>query len=132
MRGYTQLTQEERYQIYILIKAGHAQSEIAEMLAHHKSTISRELRRNHGLKGYRPKQARRLALSRRRDLFCRGGLWAVTSPVSTPLAPFSGMRSATPRKGVPSHGQRETPYWRDKRGPTFVFRRWINRGVLGK
>ena len=61
MRGYTQLIQEERYQIYILIKAGHAQSEIAEMLAHHKSTISRELRRNHGLKGYRSKQAHRLA-----------------------------------------------------------------------
>ena len=31
MRGYTQLTQEERYQIYALKKAGHIQAEIAEI-----------------------------------------------------------------------------------------------------
>ena len=29
MRGYTQLTQEERYQIYALKEAGHSQKEIA-------------------------------------------------------------------------------------------------------
>lgn len=67
MSGYTQLTQGERYQIYILKKAGHRQSEIAEMLGRHKSTISRELRRNQGLKGYRPKPAQQLALGRRRS-----------------------------------------------------------------
>lgn len=65
MRTYTQLTREERYQIYALKQAGHQQSEIAEMLGRHKSTISRELRRNRGLRGYRPKQAHRLALARR-------------------------------------------------------------------
>jgi IS30 family transposase len=32
----------------------------------HKSTISRELRRNRGLKGYRPKQAHQFALNRRK------------------------------------------------------------------
>jgi len=32
MRGYTQLTQEERYQIYALKKAGHSQAEIATLL----------------------------------------------------------------------------------------------------
>jgi len=46
MRGYTQLTQEERYQIYILNKAEYCQTEIAELLERDKSTISRELRRN--------------------------------------------------------------------------------------
>ena len=61
---YTQLTQEERYQIYALMKAGHSQSEIATLLGRHKSTISRELRRNQGLRGYRPKQAQRLAWAR--------------------------------------------------------------------
>ena len=65
MSGYTQLTQEERYQIHILKRAGHTQSEIAEMLGRHKATISRELARNTGLSGYRPKQAQRLALTRR-------------------------------------------------------------------
>ena len=67
MRGYTQLTQEERYQIYALKKAGHSQTEIATLLERDKSTISRELRRNRGLKGYRPQQAHNLALGRRYD-----------------------------------------------------------------
>jgi IS30 family transposase len=65
MRTYTQLTHEQRYQIYSLLKAGHNQTEIAHNIRVHKSTISRELRRNRGLKGYRPKQAHELALSRR-------------------------------------------------------------------
>ena len=65
MRDYTQLTQEERYQIEALLKMGHPQSRIAVVLKRHKSTISREVRRNRGLRGYRPKQAQRLALARR-------------------------------------------------------------------
>ena len=62
MRGYTQLVHEQRYQIYALMKAEHNQTEIAEILGVHKSTISRELRRNCGLRGYRPKQAHSLAM----------------------------------------------------------------------
>ena len=65
MRDYTQLTQEERYQIEALLKMGHHQSEIAVVLKRHKSTISREVRRNRGLRGYRPKQAQHRALARR-------------------------------------------------------------------
>ena len=65
MRQYTQLTQEQRYQIYALMKAGHNQTETARILEVHKSTISRELRRNRGLRGYRPQQAERLAVTRR-------------------------------------------------------------------
>ena len=52
---YKQLTQEERYQIYALIKAGNNQKQIAEELTRSPSSISRELKRNKGLKGYRPK-----------------------------------------------------------------------------
>jgi len=63
--NYTQLTQEERYQIYILNKAEYSQAEIAGLLERDKSTISRELRRNRGLKGYRPRQAHSLTLMRR-------------------------------------------------------------------
>jgi IS30 family transposase len=44
---------------------GHLQVEIAKAIGVHKSTISRELRRNRGLRGYRPKQAHQLAMSRR-------------------------------------------------------------------
>ena len=65
MRDYTQLTQEEQYQIEALLKMGHHQSEIAVVLNRDKSTISREVRRNRGLRGYRPKQAQRPALARR-------------------------------------------------------------------
>ncbi len=71
MRTYTQLTQEQRYQIYALLKAGHKQSEIARLIKLHKSTISRELRRNRGLKGYRPKQAHQFALNRRNKAWFR-------------------------------------------------------------
>jgi IS30 family transposase len=46
------------------MKAGHNQSRIAAVIDCHKSTISRELRRNRGLKGYRPYQADELAYDR--------------------------------------------------------------------
>jgi len=66
MRTYQQLTQEQRYQIYALKRAGHNQTEMAALLNVHKSTISRELRRNSGKRGYRPKQAHGLCLVRRK------------------------------------------------------------------
>jgi IS30 family transposase len=61
---YQHLSQEERYQIYILMKDGKIQTQIATLMDRHKSTISRELARNMGLKGYRPKQACLLAKER--------------------------------------------------------------------
>ena len=67
MSRYTQLTREERYQISALKAAGHDQVSIAKVIGRHKSTISRELTRNRGLRGYRPKQADNLALSRRQN-----------------------------------------------------------------
>ena len=59
-------TQEQRYQIYALLKSGQNKSDIAKVLGVDKSTISRELKRNRGKRGYRPKQAHRKALSRRK------------------------------------------------------------------
>jgi len=64
--SYSQLTQEQRYQIYALLKIGISQTKIAEILNVHRSTISRELRRNKGLRGYRPAQAHKKAVTRRR------------------------------------------------------------------
>lgn len=63
--NYTHLTREERYQIYALKKAGHKPSEIADVLERDRSTISRELARNQGQRGYRPKQAQRMYEARR-------------------------------------------------------------------
>ena len=65
MKPYHQLTREKRYQIAALREAGHNQSEIARCIGVHKSTVSRELRRNHATRGYRPRHAHLLALSRR-------------------------------------------------------------------
>ncbi|MEX2964753.1 transposase, partial [Microbulbifer sp. TYP-18] len=63
--SYHQLTEEERYQIYVLLKAEHNQKEIAALLGRSPSTISRELKRNCGLRGYRPAQAQRFSNNRR-------------------------------------------------------------------
>lgn len=57
MRTYHQLT--------ALKKIGHTQTEIAEQLEVHKSTVSRELSRNKGERGYRAKQANEKAQARR-------------------------------------------------------------------
>ena len=65
MQTYTQLTRIQRYQISALLKMGHSKTEIAKSIGVHKSTISREIRRNIGKRGYRPKQAHRFALARR-------------------------------------------------------------------
>ncbi|MCK5914072.1 MAG: IS30 family transposase [Desulfuromusa sp.] len=65
--SYTQLTREERYQISALKAVGQSKTEIAKVLGRHKSTIGREMTRNCGLRGYRPKQADSLAANRRRE-----------------------------------------------------------------
>jgi IS30 family transposase len=65
MSQYTQLTQEKRYQIYAFMKANFSKTQIASEIEVHKSTVSREMKRNRGKKGYRPKQAHFMAFERR-------------------------------------------------------------------
>jgi transposase, IS30 family len=45
-KNYTHLSQEQRYQIEALLKAGHRQNLIAKMIGTSPSTVSRELKRN--------------------------------------------------------------------------------------
>lgn len=52
MKHYVQLTQEQRYQIDVYRKARMDQIETAEQLEVDRSTISREIRRNLGWRGY--------------------------------------------------------------------------------
>lgn len=66
MKPYTQLTSEQRYQISGLKKAGFTQAAIAQEVGVHKSTISRELTRNQGQRGWRPAQAQRFRDERKR------------------------------------------------------------------
>jgi IS30 family transposase len=67
--AYTQLTREQRYQIYILRKAGHYQNFIAKEIGVHPSTVSRELKRGRGQRNYRPKQADELASARKQKRY---------------------------------------------------------------
>ena len=67
MKKYHQLTEHQRYQLAALKKEGHAQNTIAAHLEVHPSTISRELYRNRGQRGYRPRQAQQKSQQRRHD-----------------------------------------------------------------
>ncbi|WNM63999.1 IS30 family transposase [Candidatus Nitrospira neomarina] len=64
MRHHTQLTLEQRYQIQVLLNMGHPYQEIATVVGVHKFTISREVQRNQGRRGYRTQQAHRFTLTR--------------------------------------------------------------------
>lgn len=54
---YTHLTEIERYQIDELLREDFSQALIAKILGRSSSTLSRELRRNKGGWGWRPRQA---------------------------------------------------------------------------
>ena len=63
--AYRQLTPEKRYGLKAYMQAGFSIPEIAKELMVHKTTLYREVRRNTGRRGYRPKQANMKALERR-------------------------------------------------------------------
>ena len=58
-------TIEERKILYELLKAKVPKKQIADLMKRDISTIYREIKRNSGLRGYRPKQAQRKAEQRR-------------------------------------------------------------------
>lgn len=64
--AHKQLTKEQRYHIYGLWKAGHNQVEMAKAIGVHKSTISREFKRNTRWNGYFPGQAQWFRDNRRK------------------------------------------------------------------
>lgn len=64
-KGYKHLTYEQRCQIPALLKRKIPRGVIANDLGIHRSTLTRELNRNSGLRGYRHKQAQRKSADRR-------------------------------------------------------------------
>ena len=62
--NYTHLTQEERYQIYALLREGFSKRHIAFRLCRAPSTIIREIKRNKNRNGYFAKHAHKLAQQR--------------------------------------------------------------------
>ena len=65
MKTYKQLTREQRYQIYALLKTKNNITKIARVIGVHKSTVSREILRNISKRGYRPKKAHEMAMGKR-------------------------------------------------------------------
>lgn len=63
--SYQRLNQQHRDTIYRLLKLGKRQNEIAEAIGFSEGTVCREISRNSGKKGYRSKQAGRLAEARK-------------------------------------------------------------------
>ncbi len=61
------LREEDRGVIYRMNKAGKPQSEIAQAIGFGQSAVSKELKRNRGKRGYRPKQAHQKAAKRKKE-----------------------------------------------------------------
>ena len=64
LKTYTRLTEDERYQIYEGLLQGLSHRVIAKQLNRSHGTVSKEVIRNKGLRGYRPRQAQLLAQQR--------------------------------------------------------------------
>ncbi len=64
---YTHLSREERYQIYVLRRQGVNFARIAAELNRSAATITREIKRNSGLNGYKPAHADSKARARQCD-----------------------------------------------------------------
>ncbi|VAW47975.1 Mobile element protein [hydrothermal vent metagenome] len=65
--SYRHLSLEERHYIKIELESGSSMNKIAHSLGRSQSTLSRELIRNTGQKGYRHKQAERMAKERHKN-----------------------------------------------------------------
>ncbi|HXH31280.1 MAG TPA: IS30 family transposase [Bacteriovoracaceae bacterium] len=76
------MTWEDRIKIKLLVQQGKSNTEIAGVIGKNKSTIGRELKRNSGKCGYRPKQAQRFAQARE-DLKHRA--WVLTDELKSDI-----------------------------------------------
>lgn len=65
MKTYKQLTSEQRYVIYVGLQNGKSQRAIAKSIDVHPSTVSREVRRNKGKRGYSWRLAHEMARERK-------------------------------------------------------------------
>lgn len=127
MGKYTQLSLESRHKIQALLAAGHNQSEIAQTIGVHRSTISRELDRNipdsgPADKDYRAEIAQQLTDQRHRrkpkhrqftkDLKAQARRWLTTEKLSPEF--ISGRWQAKNIDGV-SHEAFYQWIWATKR-----------------
>lgn len=67
MKTYQHITEEERNQILILLNRKKTFREIAKIVGRHVSTISREVKKNHGRRRYRAHRAHQRAMENHRQ-----------------------------------------------------------------
>lgn len=72
--NYSRLCKEHREVIFQMNKGGNSQSAIAQAIGFSQSTVSKELSRNRGQQGYRPKQAQHLTQQRSMDKVRRAAI----------------------------------------------------------
>jgi transposase, IS30 family len=121
-KGYRHLTYEDRCQIYALKKSGMSHADIAHQLDVDKSTITREIRRNSGDRGYRYKQAHQLSEDRRHQAssapskMTPGCISLIEEKIRTQWSPeqISGWMQRTLGYSV-SHERIYQHIWRDKK-----------------
>ena len=65
-KNYSRLCAADRKVIYNMNQAGKRQTDIAKAIGCSQSTVSKELSRNKGMKGYRPAQAQRFSDERKK------------------------------------------------------------------
>ncbi|MCA6392816.1 MAG: IS30 family transposase [Cytophagales bacterium] len=118
---YQHFTQEERYEIYEKLTEKVPKSVIASWLGKHPSSIYREIHRNRGLKGYRPKQANdkaamRQATKPRKVYFTNAIRSQVEAWIRLDFSPEQIVGRAE-REGIPmvSHERIYQHIWDDKR-----------------
>jgi IS30 family transposase len=97
---YKYLSRIKRYQIHSLLKANQTISEIARLLGRHRSTISRELDRGRGQRGYRAEQSCSKASERAQR--CRNATTEWTQRSGLMWLPSLGFNGA-PISERPSH-----------------------------
>ncbi len=106
--GYRHLTFDGRCRIYATGKGGLSDGAIAGRPGRHPATISREIRRDGGGRGYRQGQARRNALRAPAAAGKETGPagWPPRGPGSHPGAPERGRGEGGDRRPGSGHGDR--------------------------
>jgi IS30 family transposase len=133
-KRYQQLTYEQRCQISVLIKSGLSQREIGAAVDVSQSTISRELTRNTGERGYRHKQAQSKASMRREQAvrptkMTPGVIGIVESKLRIDWSPEQVSGWLLEECGEPiSHESIYLHIWADKRGGGNLYTHLRRRG----
>ena len=127
---YYQITSEERYTIAALRREGFCSAEIARRLGRHRSTISREVRRNSSRSDgcYRPSKAiektnGRRSRSRRNQYFTKADFALVEKKLKADWSPeqISGHLRLHGELSI-SHETIYTHVWRDKEAGGHLYR----------